>query len=179
MSLPLKVVAEVIDSVMASFELGPCDMTVRRLQAHDSSNPTSRRGRRERSGLFRRNLGGTVTLMCRSSASFRPGSLVDQEDIGPDFEGHRDRRTPRRHLAPAQPPHPRQKAFAAVQSCRSRPTACVPPTTRPYKERIDRQAGTARGGLLIFRRRIDAQWQSAGQIKRWRPLKPAGVRSFS
>ncbi len=43
MSLPLKVVAEVIDSVMASFELGPCDMTVSRLQAHDSSNPTSRR----------------------------------------------------------------------------------------------------------------------------------------
>jgi hypothetical protein len=128
MSLPLKVLAEVIDSVMAPFELGPCDMTVSTLQAHDSSNPTSRRGRRDRSGLFRRNLGGTATLMCRFSASFRPGSPVDQEDIGPDFEGQRDRRTQRRPPRPAQHPHPRQKAFAAVRSCRSRPTACVPPT---------------------------------------------------
>jgi hypothetical protein len=135
-----KVVAEVIDSVIASFKLGPCDMTVSRLRAYDSSNPTSRRGRRDRSELFRRNVRGTATLMCRSSASFRPGSLVDQEDIGSDFECQRDRRTQRRPPRPAQHPHPRQKAFAAVRSCRSRPTACVPPATRPYKERIDRQA---------------------------------------
>jgi hypothetical protein len=44
MSLLLKVVAEVIDPVMASFELGPCDMTVSGLQAHDCSDPTASHG---------------------------------------------------------------------------------------------------------------------------------------